>query len=149
MVTLTCLYPAIRIHRAGCADIAREVAAGYARNGTNVEGTQDFTGSTPDETLTAIVTDLNDSFGWPYKDSDEPAPWSLAGLSIAPCVRDAARLVSTKPVPADRCPGSGQAFNTAGTRWHGGRPLYDACPVCGTYMGTGRGSVPAHKRRGA
>jgi hypothetical protein len=141
--TLTVLYPAMIVHRAGCSDAAKALATHTARGGyaTNVDGSLDFTGPDVDAVLAAVVDDLNDSGDW-------SAPWLLADFHVAPCVRNAAKVAVAKPIPAGRCPGSGLAFDTtsATSRWRGGgRPMYDACPVCRHWYGTGRGVLPTHK----
>lgn len=142
-VTLTTLYPAMIVHRAGCSDAAKALATGWARGGsaTNVDGSLDFSGPDVDSVLAAIVADINDSGDW-------SSPWRLCDFHVAPCVRDASKVKTPKPVPAGRCPGSGMPFDTTSpsSRWRGGgRPMYDACPVCRHWYGTGRGVLPAHK----
>lgn len=141
-VTLTALYPAMIVHRTGCSDAAKALASGWARGGSasNVDGSQDFSGPDVDSVLASIVQDMNDAGDW---DDD----WTLADFHVAPCVRDASKVKAPKPVPPGRCPGSGMPFATDGPRWRGGRPLYDACPSCGYWYGTGRGVLPAHKMR--
>lgn len=139
-VSLTVLWPAMRVHRTGCSDAAKALSLHRdSATRTNVDASTIDTGDTVDAVLTAIVTDLNDS-------GDFDPPWTVGDLSVAPCVRDASKVVVAKPVPAGRCPGSGRPFDTSSPRWRGmGRPMYDPCPVCRRSYGTGRGVLPTHK----
>ena len=84
----TVIYPAIRVHRSGCADIQRDLRSWKVQHDG---GTQEF------KRLQGIVDDLNSSYGWPYNGDyehpDEPAPWALRDLDLAPCAVEEQRRI--------------------------------------------------------
>ena len=143
-VRLITLWPAMRVHRAGCWDADRALALGRdSGTRTNVDAATIDSGADVDAVLDAIASDLTDSGDW-------DRPWTAGDFSLAPCVRDAAKARARRRVPPGRCPGSGGPFAVAITARSGGgfvgRRLYAPCPVCRRSFGTGRGVVPAHRR---
>lgn len=138
--TITVLYPAMAIHRHGCTDATRALAEGYDRGTrTNVESSQDFTAESVEAAIALAVEDINDAGDWDN-------PWQASDFYQYPCLTTEPK--PAKPVPADRCPGSGQPFAVKVGRMTSmgfARAMYAPCPVCGRSYGTGRGVLPTHK----
>ena len=130
-MTVTVLYPALAVHAAGCSDIHKTLQKGWdSRTKTNVDGTEDY------ESIEDAVADLNEGGDWDRE-------WQVSDFAQYPCLKTGPK--AAKPVAPGRCAGSGQPFQFE--RSTDRMRLYYPCPVCGKYMGTGRGTVPAHKAK--
>lgn len=136
---ITVLYPALAVHAFGCADAAKSLNRGHdSKSKTNVEGQSHYEAENTEAALQMVADELTAGFGGEYE-------WKVADLYIYPCVHKGPKVA--KPLPAGRCPGSGQPFNFE--KPSDRMRLYFPCPVCNRWMGTKRGVVPAHKAKSA
>jgi len=87
--SITIISPAMEVHKAGCADIARTLRNGYTKTFGQAEDSTTYSGETLDEAILAANKDLAAWFGEEYGTPEAEAAgcWTVAACHQAPCFR--------------------------------------------------------------